>query len=304
MNSPLTPTYTPPHTPSNYVPLEEFPEFNIKFSDWEISQIRQSWASMRDDHIEVCQEKAPVGTASAFFCQQFYENLLGEYPELSVLYPSIKSQASNMAGILSLVIAQLDNLQAVRNVLIALGKRHSRIIGVEVIHYELVGNALLRTLADRLDDKFTSEIENAWIKFFSYITNLMLQAGEDPPLPVQTLYPVLTPTESNSSTISSVARRVLKPRVSDMSGVKSINSTLVTSSSPGCPVSPGHMASYQGSCPHASNALAGLNSAPCPAMPATGVAHNVAPYNPSTSHFKVVGKQKKRKGKGQECIIM
>lgn len=288
-----------------YLALEQFPELNVTFSTWEIAEIRQSWASMRDDQLEVSQEKANVGTASAFFCQQFYENLLGEYPELSVLFPSIKSQASSMAGILSLVIAQLDNLKNVRDVIIALGKRHSRIIGVEVTHYELVGNALLRTLSDRLQDDFSPELENAWIKFFTYITNLMLQAGEDPPLPAQTLYPVLTPTDSNTSSISATARRALKPRTSESSTHKTNHVPVNTVSSPtgfSSSTTPaglngnssnGHSASYSSSTPQQSSAYG------------TSVVNSNSGYNPTTSHFKVQGKPKKRRGgKGQECTIM
>lgn len=285
----------------SYRSLDQYPELNITFSAWEISEIRESWISMRDEHIETCQEKANVGTASAFFCQQFYENLLGEYPELSVLYPSIKSQASNMAGILALVIAQLDNLEKVREVLIALGKRHSRIIGVEVTHYELVGNALLRTLGDRLQEKFTPEIENAWIKFFSFITNLMLQAGEDPPLPMQTLYPVLTPSDSGAS-ISPTARRALKPRISGASNKSMFsgankNNTILIDAPAANPVS-------------TSPSINSFSAVPTP-TPVHDPSHHgshggsSSGYHPTNSHFKVTGKSKKRRGgKGQECMIM
>lgn len=301
-----------------YKCLEQYPELNVTFSKWETAEIRQSWASMRDDELETSKEKANVGTASAFFCQQFYENLLGEYPELSVLFPSIKSQASSMAGILSLVIAQLDNITNIRGVLVSLGKRHSRIIGVEATHYELVGNALLRTLADRLQDNFTPELENAWIKFFTYITNLMLQAGEDPPLPTQTLYPVLTPTDSNASSISAVARRALKPRLSDLSSKdgsvsntntnnqsqSAANASSSFSSAAAAAAAPSHSSTSHSASANATTGMPG-------ALPTTAsfdaTNSRTAPaYSPANSHFKVQGKVKKRRGggKGQECMIM
>lgn len=282
-----------PVTGETFKTLDQYPDLNVTFSTWEIAEIRQSWASMRDDHLETSQEKANVGTASAFFCQQFYENLLGEYPELSVLFPSIKSQASSMAGILALVISQLDNLPRVREVLISLGKRHSRIIGVEVTHYELVGNALLRTLADRIQDDFSPELENAWIKFFTYITNMMLQAGEDPPLPAQTLYPVLTPTSSNNSSISPEQRRALKPRASP-----SMNPL---------PTMPTTTASTSATAREAPTASTGLPST----STFTASSTSNGGYNPSTSHFKpsstpAGGKpdKKRRGGKGGDCSIM
>lgn len=291
-----------------YRTLDQYPELNVSFSSWEIAEIRQSWASMRDDQLEVSQEKANVGTASAFFCQQFYENLLGEYPELSVLFPSIKSQASSMAGILSLVIAQLDNLRNIRDVLIALGKRHSRIIGVEVTHYELVGNALLRTLADRLQDDFTPELENAWIKFFTYITNLMLQAGEDPPLPAQTLYPILTPTDSNTSSISAAARRALKPRASNSSNKNVSVSGTSASAAFNASSGAGNLGSSQsGTATNAANSTtyAGTTTSAGPVY-GSATSSSAPAYSPVNSHFKVQGKAKKRRagGKGQECMIM
>lgn len=274
---------TPPMIDSDvFLPLDQYPDLNVSFTQWEISEIRKSWASMRDEEIEVSQEKANVGTASAFFCQQFYENLLGEYPELSVLFPSIKSQASSMAGILALVISQLDNLARVREVIVSLGKRHSRIIGVEVAHYELVGNALLRTLSDRLQEGFSPEVENAWIKFFAYITNMMLQAGEDPPLPAQTLYPVLTPVSSQSSSLTPNQRRALKSKTSEEKTfpVQQTPAATAAAATTVTPIQPTMASAYNG----------GSN------------------YQPQNSHFKTVTpaavKKKRRGGKGQECLIM
>lgn len=302
--APITPDTSKGTSTDTFMSLDQYPDLNVSFSSWEIAEIRQSWASMRDDQLEVSQEKANVGTASAFFCQQFYENLLGEYPELSVLFPSIKSQASSMAGILALVISQLDNLPRVREVLISLGKRHSRIIGVEVTHYELVGNALLRTLSDRIQDEFTPELENAWIKFFTYITNLMLQAGEDPPLPAQTLYPVLTPVSSNNSSISPAARRALKPRVSDSVDTQK---PLPATTNISVPTSANAANVTQNTASGNSNIISSNYANTVTSGPQTYTSNSG--YSPSTSHFKTANtpgaKQKKRRGgKGQECSIM
>lgn len=162
--------------------ISQHADLNVQFTPQEINIIRTTWNAMKDD--PSAHEKASVhGTASAFFCQQFYDNLLGEFPELKVLFPSLKAQSSSFAGIFSLVISQLDNLSRVADILSSLGKRHSRIIGVDVVHYELIGIAFLKTLQDRFGDAFTLEVENAWIKLYAYISNLMLQAGEDPPAP-------------------------------------------------------------------------------------------------------------------------
>ncbi|CAN6675148.1 hypothetical protein TRVA0_097S00166 [Trichomonascus vanleenenianus] len=256
---------------SNYMPLSDYPDLQVTFSSTEIQEIRRSWNAMKDD--PTAQEKATVhGTASAFFCQQFYENLLGEYPELKVLFPSIKSQSSSMAGILSLVISQLENLSRVNEILSSLGKRHSRIIGVDVGHFELVGNALLKTLNDRLEDDFSIELENAWIKLYSYIANVMLQSGEDPPLPPQSLYPAaLTPTSSAASDSSRQSQ-----------STKSQTTRSVTAIPPAVP---------------AKSSASNVKAAVPTNDPASGG------YNPSKSYFKSKNKPKKSK-KNQDCVVM
>lgn len=272
----------------------EYPDLQITFTPLEIQEIRNSWNSMKDD--PSTQEKATVhGTASAFFCQQFYENLLGEYPELKVLFPSIKGQASSMAGILSLVISQLDNLSRVNDILTSLGKRHSRIIGVEVVHFELVGNALLRTLQDRCGDNFTIELENAWIKLYSYIANLMLQAGEDPPVPQQALYPVLTPTSSIVSDNSRTANSNNNTN-SPVTGNNNSNNPQLSHPVTQAPISRG------GNINPTVNTAAATATKSLPPQPSAG--SNVGKgYDPSRSHFKAKG-GKKKKGKNADCVVM
>lgn len=272
----------------------ELSAISVVFTQSEIRALRGSWSSMKEDPSAL--EKSSVqGTASAFFCQQFYDNLLGEFPELMVLFPSLKAQASAMAGILSLVISQLENLHRVADILSSLGKRHSRIIGVEVVHYELVGNALLKTLQDRCDDDFTLELENAWIKLYSYIANLMLQAGEDPPLAVaqqQASFPDLTATVSGSSSVDN----------SSISGSSYSNSTTAPTVS------------------HAQSSTTAATSLTGPptkrnvtASSATyNASQNASPANGHGSkgegkfNLKANGKRNRRVGKkdGQDCTIM
>lgn len=267
---------------------------SVSFTPGEIRALRGSWSSMKEDPSAL--EKSSVqGTASAFFCQQFYDNLLGEFPELMVLFPSLKAQASAMAGILSLVISQLESLNRVADILSSLGKRHSRIIGVEVVHYELVGNALLKTLQDRCDEDFTLELENAWIKLYSYIANLMLQAGEDPPLAVaqqQASFPDLTATVSGSSSVDN----------SSISGSSYSNSTTTQT------------ASHAQSSTTAASSLTGpptkrnvtASSATYNTSQGAQAATGQATKGEGKFNLKANGKRNRRVGKkdGQDCIIM
>ncbi|GAV50445.1 hypothetical protein ZYGR_0U03010 [Zygosaccharomyces rouxii] len=122
---------------------------------------------------------------SSLFCSQFYANLLSMEPSLEQMFPSTKHQAVAFAGVLTAAISNLENLQVLETFLNGLGKRHSRILGIEPPHFELMGVAFLRTLQDRFGVHCTVELEDAWSKLYSYLANSILQFGIDPVLHVR-----------------------------------------------------------------------------------------------------------------------
>lgn len=122
---------------------------------------------------------------SSLFCSQFYANLLSMEPSLEQMFPSTKHQAVSFAGVLTAAISNLENLQVLETFLNGLGKRHSRILGIEPPHFELMGVAFLRTLQDRFGVHCTVELEDAWSKLYSYLANSILQFGIDPVLNVR-----------------------------------------------------------------------------------------------------------------------
>ncbi|GCF01269.1 hypothetical protein ZYGM_001634 [Zygosaccharomyces mellis] len=122
---------------------------------------------------------------SSLFCSQFYANLLSLEPSLEQMFPSTKHQAVAFAGVLTAAISNLENLQVLESFLNGLGKRHSRILGIEPPHFELMGVAFLRTLQDRFGVHCTVELEDAWSKLYSYLANSILQFGIDPILHVR-----------------------------------------------------------------------------------------------------------------------
>jgi hemoglobin-like flavoprotein len=211
------------HSSDKYLHPRDCPDLDISFSAQEITLLRQVWRGMRQDPV-LHDRSGFHSNASAFFCQQFYDNLLAEHPELRTTFPAIKSQASAMAGILSLVISQLENLSRVDDILVSLGKRHARIIGADVVHFEMVGQALLKTLQDRCRQEFTFDVENSWIKLYSYIANVMLQAGEDSPLPVLEESPLPPSTEPNRLSTESPNISTVFVRRSEEQGTSSTTS--------------------------------------------------------------------------------
>lgn len=171
----------------------------LNLSKHEIEMLRFTWNKMLlDDPIEqklaipgafpmaeksqtrVASRSSSTTMASSLFCRQFYANLLSMDPSLEKLFPSIKHQAVSFAGVMSLAITQLESLSNLDDYLIKLGKRHSRVLGIEPPNFELMGEALIQTFHQRFGVRFTQELEILWIKLYLYLANSILQFGIDP----------------------------------------------------------------------------------------------------------------------------
>lgn len=120
--------------------------------------------------------------ASSLFCRQLYANLLSMDPHLESLFPLIRHQAVAFSGVLSFAVSQLENLSTLDDYLMSLGKRHSRILGIEPASFELMGEALVQTFHERFGNRFSQELEILWIKVYLYLANSILQFGIDPVL--------------------------------------------------------------------------------------------------------------------------
>lgn len=171
------------------------PEYNVQlvlnFSSREIKLIRDTWYEMLSDdlHQNLTDKNQTTSInhasiASSLFCIQFYANLLGMDPNLERMFPSIKHQAISFAGVLSTAIINLENLKTLDAYLQNLGKRHSRILGIDPPHFELMGTALLKTFHDRFGSNFSLELERCWARLYSYLANSILQFGIDPVLKI------------------------------------------------------------------------------------------------------------------------
>ena len=115
------------------------------------------------------------------FAASFYENLFKAYPEVKPLFAKIDmvTQQKKLLSSLVLVVENLRNPEALEPVLNALGARH---IGYGAIfkYYEPVGEALLATFEQYLQEDWTSEVKQAWLDAYTAITSLMLKgAGID-----------------------------------------------------------------------------------------------------------------------------
>ncbi|SGZ58995.1 CIC11C00000002639 [Sungouiella intermedia] len=139
------------------------------------------WSSSKDKPLPTLSSRQSLGALSTF-CTQLYLNLLSMDPDLEKAFPSLKHQATSMAGVMLLAINSLDNLASLDDYLMELGKRHSRILGIEPAQFEMMGEALIQTFTQRFGTRFNNELEILWIKFYLYLANSIIQFGLDPVL--------------------------------------------------------------------------------------------------------------------------
>lgn len=112
------------------------------------------------------------------FAASFYENLFKLSPEVKPLFAKtdMKSQGKKLLNSLVLVVENLRNPEALSPVLKALGGRH---IGYGAIpkYYKPVGEALLMTFEQYLQENWTPEVKKAWLDAYRAITTLMLKGA-------------------------------------------------------------------------------------------------------------------------------
>ena len=60
-----------------------------------------------------------------------------------------------------------------------LGKRHVK-RGVQIPHYEVVGQALIATLSDGLGAEFTDDLKASWVQLYGVIVDTMTKGNYDP----------------------------------------------------------------------------------------------------------------------------
>ena len=86
-------------------------------------------------------------------------------------------------GVITTVTAAVSllehgNMDKLVSVLKTLGASHST-LNLELAHYELVGQALIDTLAKALGESFTDEVKEAWVGVYGVITEKMMEGARE-----------------------------------------------------------------------------------------------------------------------------
>jgi hemoglobin-like flavoprotein len=120
-------------------------------------------------------EVAPIADTAA---RLFYGRLFESDPEIQRLFAhaDMDQQRAKLLRTLTVAVGALDKLETIRPALEHLGRRHVD-YGVEDRHYDLVGTALLWTLAQGLGDGYTAEVGEAWAAAYTTLATIMREAA-------------------------------------------------------------------------------------------------------------------------------
>jgi hemoglobin-like flavoprotein len=131
----------------------------VKLSDETIRLVRASGAML------------PVGDPAPVHA--FYARLFELAPDLRPMFgANIDAQVRKLADMLAWIIANLDDPGTLMATLQQLGARHAG-YGVVVDHYAPVGSALIWMFKETLGERFTPEMEDAWLDAYAVISSDM-----------------------------------------------------------------------------------------------------------------------------------
>lgn len=122
------------------------------------------------------EQVRPIADVAAVM---FYSRLFELDPSLRALFThDMRAQGAKLMATLGLAVGSLDNpariIPAVQN----LGRKHVG-YGVQPWHYEIVGRALLDTLATAFGEQFTPEVEEAWTAAYLLLAGVMQEAAAE-----------------------------------------------------------------------------------------------------------------------------
>jgi hemoglobin-like flavoprotein len=109
----------------------------------------------------------------------FYARLFETSPDLKPLFKGdMKEQGRKLMATIAVVVNSLDRLGEVLPAVQALAVRHVG-YGVRSQDYDVVGDALIWTLATGLGDRFSEQHKAAWIEVYTTLATIMRAAASE-----------------------------------------------------------------------------------------------------------------------------
>ncbi len=130
----------------------------------------------------------------------FYERLLSAFPEIRPLFSDVDmgQQRKKFLDALCFVVQTLRQPEVIAKKLKKLGAQHQA-FGVFPEHYPLVGAVLLETLAEFLQEGWTSDLREAWTEAYGEVARVMLDGYHREPRVAQTETKMNTATPASDS---------------------------------------------------------------------------------------------------------
>lgn len=128
--------------------------------------------------IEIVQETYnKIHPISEDVARLFYTRLFELAPTVKPLFKGdLREQGQKLMQMIGVVVWSLDKMEKVLPGLEQLGVRHID-YGTTNEHYEVVGQALLETLAQCLGDDFTLATKEAWAETYMLMADTMKKAA-------------------------------------------------------------------------------------------------------------------------------
>jgi hemoglobin-like flavoprotein len=131
----------------------------------QIALVQESWKLVQ-----------PIADKAA---ELFYNRLFSLEPSVRRLFTGdMTEQGRKLMSMISVAVNSLARLQSIAPAVQALGRRHAG-YGVQKHHYAVVEAALIWTLAQGLNEKFTHETEEAWRTAYRVLANTMQSNTEE-----------------------------------------------------------------------------------------------------------------------------
>ncbi|WP_158968148.1 globin domain-containing protein [Chachezhania sediminis] len=112
--------------------------------------------------------------------QRFYAALFRAQPELRAIFSSdLAAQSRKLVQMLNFIVDVLDDPEQLIPPTRDLAIRHVA-YGVLPDHYDAVGTALLETLSSVLGEGFTAEMNAAWARIYTALSDDMIRTAYGP----------------------------------------------------------------------------------------------------------------------------
>ena len=116
-----------------------------------------------------------IAPKAAEVIDSFYANLFAAAPAVRSMFPEdMEQQKAHLLAAVGLVVKHADNLDALREPLLAMGQRHLG-YGAHPTHYAAVREVLLATLRQYAGPAWTTQLEDDWRGAINAVAKVMIE---------------------------------------------------------------------------------------------------------------------------------